>query len=223
MKNQNQIFKTVLLTLLTCSVIATACKKESATQKQQQQINQVLPQKYIDTLKNLGITIYDGTTPPTVNGIYIISPFKLKATTLSSDFPIGTTFLDAKLKLENQNNTDFSINILGKNFLANNDTSIISAISGSGNNFTVYGKVKATNGTSYAYFALVMSGTMSGTAIQNFEVGLINIDNSHGNGLFMPEGAARLIYDADFTSVTTTVFRIATETMPKEIKLAGLR
>ncbi len=223
MKNQNQIFKTFLVMVVACSLIATACKKESATQKQQQQINQVLPQKYIDTLKNLGITIYDGTTPPTVNGIYVISPFKLKATTLSSDFPIGTTFLDAKLKLENQNNTDFSINILGKNLLASNDTSIISAISGSGNNFTVYGKVKATNGTSYAYFALVMSGTMGSSAIQNFEMGLINIDNSHGEGVFMPEGAARLIYDADFTSVTTTVFRIATETMPKNIKLAGLR
>ncbi len=223
MKNQKQFFKTLLLTVVTCSVIATACKKESTTQKQQQQINQVLPQKYIDTLKNLGLTIYSGTTPPSINGIYLCTPMKLKASNISGDLPIGYSFRDSKVKIENQNNSLFTIDIIGKSLISIQDSSIVAAITGSGNNFTIYSKIKTTNSSYYAFFALVMSGTWSSSGLQNFEYGIINIDNSHGEGAFMPEGAARLIYDADFTSVTTTVFRLATETMPKDIKLAGLR
>lgn len=221
--------KTTTIAILLLLTFFSACKKEDTTtpdnvvkeQVQVQQINQVLPQKYIDTLKNLGLTIHNGTNPPIVNGIYICSPLTLKASNIAND-NIGMTFSEAKLKIENQNNANFTLNILGKNFLSTSDTSIVSAIAGNGNNFTVYGKVKATNSVgNYIYIAMVMSGTMNGTNIRDFEFGLINIDNSHGEGAFIPEGAARLVYDSDSISVTTDVFRMASISEPSKLKCAA--
>lgn len=209
--------------LLACAALSTSCKKESSEKKQEQQINQVLPQKYIDSLKNLGLVIYEGVTPPNVNGIFLLSPHRLKASNFSDFLPVGSLFLDGKLKIENQNNTTFSVDVLGKNFLSNNDTSIVAAISGSGDNFTIYSKIRASSDEYYADFALIMSGTKNTSGFKNFEYGIISIDASHGGGNFISEGKARLVYDADFTSPTTTVFKIASETMPKDIKSAGMR
>jgi hypothetical protein len=225
MKKNNLSNKVMLISFFTLTTFFYACKKENRennlVQVQQQQINQVLPQKYIDTLKNLGLTLHDGTNPPIINGIYILSPLKLKASNIPTDF-IGKVFSDAKLKILNQNNTNFSLEILGKDFLASKDTSIISAISGEGNNFTLYGKIKANYGANYAIFALVISGTLDATKLKNVEYGLINIDNTNGNSSFISEGQTRIIYEVDSISENTTVFRLSNNTIINKTKPAGL-
>jgi hypothetical protein len=226
MKNLQPIQRILLLAILVSTTLLNACKKNKETEeikiKQTQQINQVLPQKYIDTLKNLGLTLHDGTNPPIVNGIYLCSPLKLKASNILSDF-IGNVFIDGKLKIENQNNNDFTLNIYGKQILNVNDTSIVSAIAGNGNNFTIYSKIKTNAGSNFAYFAVVMSGIMNGSNIKNFEYGLINIDNTNGGSSFIKEGQARVVYDSDSVSVSTTVFRMMPTTITNSTKCVGCK
>ena len=225
MKPSKTYQKLLLSAIFVATILLFGCKKEKDgaddTIKQTQQINLVLPQKYIDTLKNLGISIHEGTTPPIVNGIYIFSPSILKASNIPGD-EIGSTFSESKIKMENQNNTDFTLCIIGQSLLVDRDTSIVTAISGSGNNFTVYSKIKATAGSNYAYFAVVFSGTMSDSGIKNLEYGIINIDNSHGVGTFISEGSARLVYDGDFITVTSPVFRVSTTPISNNTKIVGL-
>lgn len=206
MKKQT-FLRSMIAIIAICFIATTGCKKDELEEIQQKRIDEVIPQKYIDTLKQLGITINEGTTPPNMEGIYQISSAKLEASNISTDI-IGTVYTAMKFKLFSQNNTDFSIQLYGKNFIGLIDTSIVTAVSGNGNNFTVYGKIKANNGLNYAIFGLIISGTKEGADLKDVKFSLINIDNSNGGGFFIPEGKARLFYDADFISESISVFRL---------------
>jgi hypothetical protein len=193
------------------SLIATSCKKDKTPSNEEilnNTIEQIIPKQYLDTLKKLGLNINEGTTPPNAEGIYDFKPLKLIKSNRPSDV-VGMLFANAKVKLFNQSAANFGIQLLGKNFIAANDTSLVTAISGSGNNFTVYGKVKAVkpNSNNYAVFALIISGTKEGSSLKNVKHGLINIDNSMGGtGYFIEQGQGRLVYDTDYISETNPVF-----------------
>lgn len=205
------------------AISITSCKKEpSAAEIQTKRISDIIPQKYLDSLIRLGVTIHEGTTPPLVNGIYLANPTVLVASNVAGDI-IGNTFADVKVKLTDQNNSNFGITLFGKLLLGNNDTSIVTAISGSGNDFTVYGKVKASaNATNYAIFAVIISGTLSADGIINYQDALINIDNSNGGTYFIPEGTGRLIKDGNNLASNTSFFR-TTDMNTEKSKTEGQR
>ncbi len=217
MKKQIILKSIIAMLVLSIAVSTSSCKKEpSAAEIQTKRISDIIPQKYLDSLIRLGVTIHEGTTPPIVNGIYLASPTVLQASTVAGDI-IGNTFADVKVKLTEQNNTNFGITLYGKMLLGNNDTSIVTAISGNGNDFTVYGKVKASvNSTTYAIFAVIISGTLSADGIVNYQDALINIDNSRGVGYFIPEGTGRLIKDGNNLASTTSLFRTADSKSEKD-------
>lgn len=196
-------------TLLFSFVISTlfySCSKDDAAKGPSDEdilnkkIEDIIPQKYLDTLKILGLNINTGVTPPNVEGSYNIQPYILDTSNLDADKPRGYRFQDGIVHLSAQSNKDFSIKLIGEHFLTVSDTSIVTAISGSGNNFTVYGKVKSVTGNNSAIAAIIMTGTKDGNNIRNFRIGIINIDNSNGGGLFIPEGKGRVAHDADFIS-----------------------
>ena len=207
MNNQKQIRNILLLVVIGFTSILASCKKDKLTDNETQQIkiNEIIPQNYLDTIKSLGIIIHEGTTPPIVNGIYEVNPSILIASNVNGDI-IGSTFSDVKVKLENQNNTNFDIKLFGKQFLSTNDTSINTAISGSGNNFTIYGKVKSTSGSASAIFGIILSGTIGADGIMAYQNALINIDNSNGVGSYIPEGTGRVIRDGNNLASKITVF-----------------
>lgn len=213
MKNSAFIF--ILL-----GVLITSCNKVNPVTIQQQKISDVIPAKYLDTLKHLGITIHEGTTPPNIEGTYEISPVKSKASNIPGDI-IGSYFANAKVKFYEQSNSDFGIRLLAINILSYRDSSLSTAISGSGNNFTVYGKVRTYSGTNTAVFGVVLSGEKDGSNLKNIEWGLINIDDSNGNNAFIKEGQARLQYDIDFVSAPTTGLRQANMQSSQTLKYSG--
>ncbi len=221
MKKQIILKSILAILVLSIGVSTSSCKKEqSAAEIQTKRISDIIPQKYLDSLIRLGVTIHEGTTPPIVNGIYIANPTVLLASTVAGDI-IGNTFADVEVKLTDQNNSTFGITLFGKKLLGDNDTSIVTAISGSGNNFTVYGKVKASaNSSNYAIFAIIISGTLSADGIINYQDALINIDNSNGGSLFIPEGTGRLIKDGNNLASTTSFFRLSNTNKEKD-KTAG--
>ncbi len=209
----------LLSVLLIAAVAITACKKDKTKDAEEilaRKISDIIPQKYIDTLAKLGLVINDGTTPPDVTGIYDLKPLVLVKSNRPGDSP-GMTFLDAKLKLYEQNSKTFDIRLLGKMFLNVKDSSLQTAVSGSGNSFTVYGKVEATNNSNTAIFAILITGTKDPSgALKNVVYGLINIDNSKGGSVFIQEGEARIVKDNDGTSDIATVFRSSRVADPGE-------
>ncbi|MET4082190.1 hypothetical protein ABIB40_002146 [Pedobacter sp. UYP30] len=183
----------------------SSCKKGSKNAPSNEEIlnnkiEEVIPQQYLDTLKKLNFTLNEGTTPPNMEGAYFADNLTLKASNWAPDTE-GEHFLSSKFKIFNQSTKDFGVSLIGEHFLTARDTSIVTAISGSGNNFTLYGKVKSTTAPYSAIFAVIISGTKEGNDIKNYTIGLINIDNTNGDsGTFLPQGKARIIYDSDYTS-----------------------
>lgn len=214
--------KNTVFLFFALATFAVSCKKENLAAKQQQKINDIIPAKYLDTLIRLGITIHSGTTPPNVEGIYDISPVKSKASNVPGDV-IGSYFANARVKFYEQNNSDFGIRLLGKYILNLNDSSLNTAISGSGNSFTVYGKVRTYSGANTAVFGVVFSGELDGSTIKNVEWGLINIDDSQGNGVFIREGQARLQFDIDYSSPSVTALRQSNGTPNTSFRSSGLK
>ena len=199
---------TLLLAILciTICISISSCKKD-ALEKQQQRIDEIIPAKYLDTLKKLGATINTGIKPPNIEGIYYLNPAKLKASNIPGSV-VGSIFGSVKIKFSSQNNDDFSIQYIS-NQGSVSDTSQFTAISGSGNKFTVYGRTKATTtyNSDYAFFSIVFSGEKDGSTIKNLEWSFINSDDSHGGSTFIEEGQSRVIYDGDFNSESITTLR----------------
>lgn len=176
-----------------------------------QRIEDIIPTQYLDSLEKLGLQIHSGTHPPDVAGTYMMQPHILDTSSVETDVP-GFQFHDATLDLFEQSSEDFSIKFISKYVLGRADTSIATAISGSGNDFTVYGKVKATTGNYTAIFAIVLSATREDGDLKNLRVGLINVDNSQGGtGIFIDEGEGRINYDSDLTSENITSPQTARE------------
>ncbi len=189
------------IALLFISVcIIFSCKKdeekEDLEQIQQAKIVDIIPAKYIDSLNLLGMKVHEGTTPPNVTGIFRLTPMSLISSNISTDV-IGTTYAETKLHLFSQDNSSFDIKMYGKNFVSYNDTSIVTVVSGNGNKFSVYGKVKATIDGNSAIFGIILSGEFAGGTITKAEYGIINIDNSNGGTSFIKEGKARVVRETD--------------------------
>lgn len=197
--------RTLTFSFLISIVLFSCSKDEKAKGPTNEEIltkkiADIIPQKYLDTLKLLGLDIHQGVNPPNVEGRYEVAPHKLDTSNVPGDRP-GAYFSNGLVSLSEQSATDYSIKLIGKNFISYADTSIATAISGSGNNFTVYGKVKAVIGTYSAVFALVFTGTKEGEDLKNVRVAIINVDNSlGGTGIFIKEGTGRIGFDEDGNS-----------------------
>ncbi|RZL50078.1 MAG: hypothetical protein EOP00_05900 [Pedobacter sp.] len=208
--------KTLKQNLLILAIATTlfACKKEEnndeveALQKIEtlnKKIQDIIPAQYLDSLKKLGLTINTGVDPINVEGYYDIKPMILKNTNIKGDFVLGHRFTDSRVKLFSQSD-NLDIKLIGRGFLSENDTSIVTAISGTGKDFTIYGKVKSSRNGKEAIAALIISGTMENNTIKNMNYGLISISNKNGlnDRNFLQEGQGRLIYESDFLSVKIT-------------------
>ena len=168
-------------------------------------IEDIIPQKYVDSLTKLGFTINKGTTPPNVEGTYLFKPFTIKSSNIPNDsYAPGYVLVDGVVKLYEQSTSDFSIKMLGKNFIGSADTSVVTAISGNGNKFTVYGKVKAYRNGGYSFYAFLMSGEKDGNNIKNGIAGIINIDDTHSGPNTIKEGQGRVAFDGDYISEPTS-------------------
>lgn len=210
MKTITRNFKWLLVLLV--ATIFVACKKDNKEvvdeiarlEVLKKKIADIIPQQYQDTLTRLGITLNQDVTPPNLEGAFGIKPVKLLKSNRPED-PASLTFTDVSVKFLAQD-SDNNIKLIGRKFLTDADTSIITAISGSANKFTVYGKVKSVSGSNSAIFGIIISGEKDGAVIRNVRYGLINIDNSKGGTRFIRQGEARVVFDSDLVSETIPMF-----------------
>lgn len=182
------------------SDIVEAIKKEELTRK----IAEIIPQQYQDTIAKLGITLSHDVTPPNLEGAFAFRPMQLIKSNRPTD-PAGMFFKDVQIKFFSQDKEN-NIKLISKFLLNDADTSIITAISGSGKDFTIYGKVKSVSGTNSAIFGVILAGQKDGNVIRNLRLGLVNIDNSNGGTRFIKQGEARAILDTDMISESIPMF-----------------
>jgi hypothetical protein len=140
--------KTITFKLfILCIVLgATACSSNDSTEKQTDSPEKKLYDYYVDSnmqkaIDQLGITINKGDTPPNVEGIYYIDPFRCTNSNFNDGY-LGVNLGTSTLTLSNQNTTNLSVDF--KNFTiyshdAQNETweGKGSFISGQGDKFSI--------------------------------------------------------------------------------------
>ncbi len=161
----------------------------------------------IDALENLGLTIYEGDTPPNIEGDYQMSERVLEATNVPNDNPIGFRVAKLNMSFTNQNNGTFTTNFNGSQ-ISSTDNSIISTlavdnylensfITGSGNFFTAFFKVISTreSGTE-ALSIYTISGELREDGISGIRNGLFMLDN-YGQSGYIENNTGRIFKDND--------------------------
>lgn len=152
---------------------------DTFTTPKQERIEQVIPKEILETMEPY-ITIYEGDSPPVVEGVYVISPNVISYDS-TNGFDAGELFADHYLKFSNQDILKNTLDFEGKEVVDGRTISYEGGpgafISGTGDNFTVFFDVSGT-----AYFdeynvdyteALVISGTLTSTGIKNAEYSFV--------------------------------------------------
>ena len=201
--------KTKLKTLVIGVIILNlafifSCKKDkdNTTDTVVQQIQTILPQKYIDSLKAHGLLLNEGSTPPIINGIYSVDP--INDYDNSHVFNVGGDATNTKFKIANQSGTHADVYVKGWINIDDIDTSSAQIVAGTGNDFTVF--AQAHGGNPVYIYDYILTGTYSAAGLKNLKFAFVVIDNG-GNAAAAATSTIRIFHDKDNNASATTVFR----------------
>jgi len=173
-------------------------------------INNIVPQYIIDEMKNLGMPVYTGYTPPIINGIYNTTPCILYSTNVYNDsYSPGHQFADLRFQFYNQDNSKMT---LETNYINGTESGsgYGSFIAGSGNNFSVFAQVNSISQGYPVVIIQVYSGTVGDAGITNMFYSVFMVENYGMDSMFIPNGSGRVIYDQDGFSERVSYLKSAT-------------
>jgi hypothetical protein len=167
-----------------------------------ERIETVIPSDIRATIE-VHIPIYDGVTPPNVEGTYFLDPQILKASSLTSDSP-GKSFMSEYDRFYDQNTANNTINMLrvqggGSEWALGKGA----FISGYGDNFTIYFDMEGENGGATFKEAYILSGTKTSVGISNLVAGFILKEKNDPNNILVEVGTFRFFTDSDGMSEKT--------------------
>ena len=159
------------------------------------EMESVIPQEYLDLMSPY-IPIYEGTTPPVIEGIYYISPnltYYDSDNYYSEKAPDHVWFYDQA--------SDNTLCMQSTQNIGDHSIAEGIFISGSGNNFTVYFNEYSTyEGGAWLVTATLISGTKSGNYIKNYRKAFVVLDDYDPNDEYMNVGDFRVLEDGDYLS-----------------------
>jgi hypothetical protein len=173
-----------------------SCKDDDLQEGLSVEIQNIVPDSLLHEIIGLGMPIYPGFTPPTVENIYQASPFVLDTSNIPTDEP-GFLYTDLNVQFTEQvsSNNSLKVSFVNGPEVGNN---IDALISGEGNNFSVFLKVNSLSGTSKAELIQIFSGSITPNGIQNFYYAVFMLNNfGNEKGYWIENGQGRIIYDSD--------------------------
>lgn len=184
-----------ILSVLTCAILFSACCKDHSDIIPGQNF---IPEDILQAIEDNGQAIYNGYTPPALEGKFRMSPSVLVSSNFNDPYAPGHLFVDSEVEFSDFNPNDLTIKVtITEGFLTGEGYG--SFISGSGNNFTVYVKVDAVDGSGHRLLQTeVYSGTLEPNGIRNLQRSLFMVDD-HGdpNDEYIANGQGRLAEDQD--------------------------
>lgn len=140
-----------------------SCKEEEQLPNNglSEEINNLVPEVVLNNMKNNGMPIFTGNTPPDLNGVYNISQVKIVGSNIPFD-QINFVSEFAKFKLSNQNN---SISLEYQDSDGESGESEECYISGTDCNFTVFASVFGSKNGNSAKGLLVLSGKIANNGL----------------------------------------------------------
>lgn len=208
------------LLLLLFPVLFVACKKEKKDEiptgplgpKYPMVINNVITPEILENLKKNGMTVNSGTTPPSINGVFLFSPVYCSFDNSGSNLQ-GTYFNNYKIQFKNQNTTDYSVSMEYKDVSSGTDSGSdnnATYISGENNLFTVFSQAKGKS-ASINYVALdVISGEATGGSMKNLVWShyMVSKEGDAANVILVPVGTTRIFTDKDGISASQNTFDV---------------
>ncbi len=184
-----------LFGFLLCALLLSSCCKDYSDLIPGQDF---IPNDVLKAIEDNGHIIYDGYTPPALDGKYLMSPSVLVSSNFDDPYLPGHLFVDGVIEF-----SDFDPQALTlKVTIAEGGLQGVgygSFISGNGNNFTVYVKVEAKDLSGHELLQTeVYSGTLEPGGIRNLQRSLFMVDD-HGdpNDEYIGNGQGRLAKDSD--------------------------
>ena len=195
----------IFLLLVTTSIFFISCKKEEK-KSGSDKLNSIISMEHRSTIKNLGMELNDGDTPPNIVGSVYMSPNYLLKSNITGDPAPNTQFVHYTIKFYDQNTSGNTVKFSGVGSGGSSverEESQSGVITGSGNKFTVYGRSTVTLGANSVVVAYVYSGIIEGNMIKEFKKALVVVDDSKGGANLLKNGQSRVFYDANRNSEFT--------------------
>lgn len=200
------MIKHLMVTALVGSLFLVSCKKDKDDSKgpfENKTITDVIPAEFVNELKEAGMKVYTGDTPPNIEGVFELNPYRFDFANYTEDpVPpaIGSIYsYTIKVQFSDQK-ADGNLNVLFNTSFYNTLTDPF--ITGEGNNFTVcFNHSSDSHGANFrSNYEYVISGTVEGNKIKNLQfanVGLSTTQNEQGKTV---RGQITIDSDADGVS-----------------------
>jgi len=164
-------------------------------------LNTIVTPAMIDTLKSHGLVINSGTTPPTVNGVFLQAPNVCIYDNVSPN--AGRIFTNYEYQFLNQDNSKYTLTVNYSNAIVGAGDSgtdgAATYIAGNGNLFTVFAEVTGTlNGVTYKELQ-VLTGEVQPAGLKNFQWAFLMVSKSEdpGDKKVAKVGTIRIFDDQD--------------------------
>lgn len=209
-----------LTAVLLIAAATISCKKENAPDPNagfSEEIKKLIPAEVIDVMRKNGMTIYEGKTPPRIEGIYLFSENILSGSSIEKDV-IGKKYADYRFKFYEQDAATLSLKTSYKGYSSNSGNLVDEAegrgslISGNNNFFTVFSEDKGQNAKGATYTNLVVySGEHTPSGIKNLQYAIYLKEKNDPNNTLIAVGSTRVFKDKDGISETRNSLRISAE------------
>ncbi|MDP5170421.1 MAG: hypothetical protein NWR72_09250 [Bacteroidia bacterium] len=200
----NHFAPLVPVALLTLTLALSGCNEYLSVPEPggfSDEILNIIPQSKIDSLRSLGIPIYEGRTPPEVLGSYFVNPYVLVVPWSDNDnYYIGRSigsYTYTFYNFDTQNNTlrvDFKSSTGSES-----GTGLGGIVSGKDSSFTIFIELKGVSGGVENTTVTVLAGKISPDGIFDFYNAFYLKEKSEGSGLgtLIPVGTGRVWKDED--------------------------
>ncbi|MDR1153952.1 MAG: DUF5018 domain-containing protein [Bacteroidales bacterium] len=161
-----------------------------------EEIQDLVPQEIIQTMRDLGLPVYGGNTPPLIEGTYKLQPVVLIGTNIAYDV-IGKEYAPAYLTFSEQNNGNLTLKAdqtQGGSVATGTGAFIV----GEGNRFSVFIYFINTSAGITFKSVEVCSGTVSPAGIIDCKLATFMVDDGGDpeNDL-IENGDGRVFWDSD--------------------------
>jgi len=173
-------------------------------------LNSIVTSDMIDTLKKHGLVINAGTTPPIVDGVFLLAP---DLCIYDNGAPsAGKLFTNYEYQFLNQDNSKYTLTVNYSNAIVSGGDSgtdgSATYIAGHGSFFTVFAQVTGTlSGVTYKELQ-VLTGELTLTGLKNFQWAFLMVSKTDdpGDHKVAKVGTIRIFNDKDGFSEKQATF-----------------
>jgi len=176
-----------------------SCQKEASPTSNgfSQDILNIVSLKTIDSLRQFGMVIHEGKTPPKLEGSYYLNQYYCSFDN-SNRNKLGQKFSDYTYKFYNQNNTNLTVSV-DYQTTENSDVAkgLGSFLSGDGKNFTAFLNVSSISEGIPNKSLTIISGTVDDAGIINWQNCYKLLQKDDPQQKMIAVGSTRIFYEKD--------------------------